>query len=210
MTVRDDESERKKRARGFLQYCKQIDFFGGCEFEKKSGFHTLCFFFKMSSIIEIARPLSVVACIRNDCAFIWDDDLEKAFCDLALDDENHDDVKSVSSNNVDSTNESSSAREACKSWFQQGVWFSVDAIEALQNAVEPYLLNMFEDCVIHGKRTTGMVKDMVKDMQLARRVRGERPIRTLDPNEEARKSTDLLIRKLSFRRLVQARPGDRH
>ena len=46
------------------------------------------------------------------------------------------------------------------------------AILALQEASEAYLVGLFEDvnlCAIHAKRVT----IMVKDMQLARRIRGE-------------------------------------
>jgi histone H3 len=47
------------------------------------------------------------------------------------------------------------------------------AVLALQEATEAYLVGLFEDtnlCAIHAKRIT----IMVKDMQLARRIRGER------------------------------------
>jgi histone H3 len=47
------------------------------------------------------------------------------------------------------------------------------AIEALQHACESYLVRLFEDAnltAIHAKRVT----IMPKDIQLARRVRGER------------------------------------
>ena len=48
-----------------------------------------------------------------------------------------------------------------------------EAILALQNAIEAYLVGVNEDsnlCAIHAKRVT----IMPKDMQLARRIRGER------------------------------------
>ena len=51
-------------------------------------------------------------------------------------------------------------------------WQSV-AILALQEAAEAYLVALFEDtnlCAIHAKRVT----IMPKDIQLARRIRGER------------------------------------
>lgn len=51
--------------------------------------------------------------------------------------------------------------------------FQSTAVLALQEASEYYLVGLFEDtnmCAIHGKRTT----IMPKDMQLARRIRGER------------------------------------
>jgi len=51
--------------------------------------------------------------------------------------------------------------------------FQSIAILALQEASEAYLVHLFEDtnlCAIHAKRVT----ISVKDMQLARRIRGER------------------------------------
>merc|ERR1719437_330818 len=51
--------------------------------------------------------------------------------------------------------------------------FQSQAVLALQEAAEAYLVGLFEDtnlCAIHAKRVT----IMPKDMQLARRLRGER------------------------------------
>lgn len=51
--------------------------------------------------------------------------------------------------------------------------FQSTAVLALQEAAEAYLTSLFEDtnlCAIHAKRIT----IMPKDMQLARRIRGER------------------------------------
>ena len=51
--------------------------------------------------------------------------------------------------------------------------FQSVALMALQEAAEAYLVGLFEDtnlCAIHAKRVT----IQVKDMQLARRIRGER------------------------------------
>ena len=51
--------------------------------------------------------------------------------------------------------------------------FQSAAIKALQQACEAYLVGLFEDsnfCAIHAKRVT----IMPKDIQLARRIRGER------------------------------------
>ena len=51
--------------------------------------------------------------------------------------------------------------------------FQSHAVLALQEAAEAYLVGLFEDtnlCVIHVKR----VSIMPKDIQLARRIRGER------------------------------------
>jgi histone H3 len=51
--------------------------------------------------------------------------------------------------------------------------FQSSALAALQEAAEAYLVSLFEDtnlCAIHAKRVT----IMPKDMQLARRIRGEK------------------------------------
>ncbi|XP_016975587.2 histone H3.3-like [Drosophila rhopaloa] len=57
--------------------------------------------------------------------------------------------------------------------LQTDLRFQAAAIEALQEALESYLVGLFEDCnlcAIHAKRVT----IMPKDLQLARRIRGER------------------------------------
>ncbi|CAG2117533.1 unnamed protein product [Medioppia subpectinata] len=57
----------------------------------------------------------------------------------------------------------------------EGLRFQTTALLALQEASEAYLVNLFEDtnlCAIHAKRVT----IMPKDMQLARRIRGESAI----------------------------------
>ena len=57
--------------------------------------------------------------------------------------------------------------------FKTGVRFQASAVVALQEASEAYLVGLFEDtnlCAIHAKRVT----IMPKDIQLARRIRGER------------------------------------
>ena len=57
--------------------------------------------------------------------------------------------------------------------FKTDLKFQSSAIVALQEASESYLTGLFEDtnlCAIHAKRVT----IMPKDMQLARRIRGER------------------------------------
>ena len=56
--------------------------------------------------------------------------------------------------------------------FKSDLRFQSQAILALQEASEAYLVGLFEDtnlCAIHAKRVT----IMPKDMQLARRIRGE-------------------------------------
>ena len=58
--------------------------------------------------------------------------------------------------------------------FKPDLRFQSHAIMALQEASEAYLTSLFEDtnlCAIHAKRVT----IMPKDIQLARRIRGERP-----------------------------------
>ena len=55
----------------------------------------------------------------------------------------------------------------------QELQFQNSAIGALQEAVEAYLVGLFEDtnlCAIHAKRIT----IIPRDIQLARRIRGER------------------------------------
>jgi histone H3 len=57
--------------------------------------------------------------------------------------------------------------------FKNDLRFQSTAILALQEAAESYLVSLFEDtnlCAIHAKRVT----IMPKDLQLARRIRGER------------------------------------
>jgi histone H3 len=57
--------------------------------------------------------------------------------------------------------------------FKQDMRFHSQALLALQEAAEAYLVGLFEDtnlCAIHAKRVT----IMPKDLQLARRIRGER------------------------------------
>ena len=57
--------------------------------------------------------------------------------------------------------------------FKTDLRFQSTAVSALQEASEAYLVGLFEDtnlCAIHAKRVT----IMPKDIQLARRIRGER------------------------------------
>jgi histone H3 len=64
-------------------------------------------------------------------------------------------------------------REIAQDFHEDGLRFQSSAIAALQEAAEAYLVGLFEDtnlCAIHAKRVT----IMSKDMQLARRIRGER------------------------------------
>ncbi|XP_045408573.1 uncharacterized protein LOC123638790 [Lemur catta] len=62
--------------------------------------------------------------------------------------------------------------------FKTDLRFQSSAVMALQEACEAYLVGLFEDtnlCAIHAKRVT----IMPKDIQLARRIRGERAARVL-------------------------------
>jgi histone H3 len=57
--------------------------------------------------------------------------------------------------------------------YKTDIRFQSNALLALQEAAEAYLVGLFEDtnvCAIHAKRVT----ILPKDMQLARRIRGER------------------------------------
>jgi histone H3 len=57
--------------------------------------------------------------------------------------------------------------------FKNDLRFQSSAVLALQEAAEAYMVGLFEDtnlCAIHAKRVT----IMPKDVQLARRIRGER------------------------------------
>ena len=57
--------------------------------------------------------------------------------------------------------------------FKSDLRFQSQAVLALQEAAEAYMVGLFEDtnlCAIHAKRVT----IMPKDIQLARRIRGER------------------------------------
>lgn len=57
--------------------------------------------------------------------------------------------------------------------FKTDLRFQSSAVMALQEAAEAYLVGIFEDtnlCAIHAKRVT----IMPRDIQLARRIRGER------------------------------------
>ena len=57
--------------------------------------------------------------------------------------------------------------------YKADLRFQSSAVMALQEASEAYLVGLFEDtnlCAVHARRVT----IMPKDMQLARRIRGER------------------------------------
>ena len=57
--------------------------------------------------------------------------------------------------------------------YKADLRFQSQAVLALQEAAEAYMVSLFEDtnlCAIHAKRVT----IMPKDIQLARRIRGER------------------------------------
>ena len=57
--------------------------------------------------------------------------------------------------------------------FKTDLRFQGSSVLALQEACEAYIIGLFEDtnlCALHAKRVT----IMPKDVQLARRIRGER------------------------------------
>ena len=57
--------------------------------------------------------------------------------------------------------------------YKSDLRFQSQAVLALQEAAEAYMVGLFEDtnlCAIHAKRVT----IMVRDIQLAKRIRGER------------------------------------
>lgn len=59
--------------------------------------------------------------------------------------------------------------------IKSNIRFRSTAIDALQHATEAFLVSLFEDanlCAIHSRRVTLMVKDMI----LARRIRGEKVV----------------------------------
>lgn len=62
-------------------------------------------------------------------------------------------------------------REVTRQYTSRDLRFKADAMLALQESAEAYLVGLFEDanlCAIHAKRVT----IQVRDMQLARRIRG--------------------------------------
>jgi histone H3 len=64
-------------------------------------------------------------------------------------------------------------KEIAQEKFGKDLRFQANAVLALQEASEAYLIGLFEDtnlCAIHAKRVTIMPRDMI----LARRIRGER------------------------------------
>ncbi|OSX80316.1 hypothetical protein BU14_0055s0037 [Porphyra umbilicalis] len=64
-------------------------------------------------------------------------------------------------------------RELAQNAVATSFRFKADALAALQEAAEAYVVHLFEDanlCAVHAKRVT----IMSKDIQLARRIRGER------------------------------------
>ena len=62
-------------------------------------------------------------------------------------------------------------RELTLTYNNSGLRWTAAALLAIQEAAEDYMVMLFEDtnlCAIHAKRVTVLVKDM----QLARRIRG--------------------------------------
>ncbi|XP_036722183.1 histone H3-like centromeric protein CSE4 [Balaenoptera musculus] len=88
--------------------------------------------------------------------------------------------------------------------FKTDLRFQSSAVMALQEASEAYLVGLFEDtnlCAIHAKRVT----IMPKDIQLARRIRGERSRRLLLPKETSNMNQNPLIKDIMARTKQTAR-----
>nr|XP_044988758.1 uncharacterized protein LOC123454191 [Jaculus jaculus] len=88
--------------------------------------------------------------------------------------------------------------------FKTDLRFQSSAVMALQEASEAYLVGLFEDtnlCAIHAKRVT----IMPKDIQLARRIRGERKFTVR--NTRLRNFADQLV--ILFATLECEGPGER-
>ena len=67
--------------------------------------------------------------------------------------------------------------------YGNGVRFQAGAVDALRNAAEDYLVHLVEDNnleAIHGKRITASAKDI----ELARRIRGEKKDTTAPPQDD--------------------------
>eukprot|EP00397_Hematodinium_sp_SG-2012_P055007 GEMP01066793.1.p1 GENE.GEMP01066793.1~~GEMP01066793.1.p1 ORF type:complete len:178 (+),score=39.90 GEMP01066793.1:119-652(+) len=70
--------------------------------------------------------------------------------------------------------------------------FQSQAVVALQEAAEAYLVGLFEDtnlCALHARRVT----IMPKDMSLARRIRGETPISSIQHWKTQKKITKKIV-----------------
>ena len=81
--------------------------------------------------------------------------------------------------------------------FKTDLRFQSSAVMALQEASEAYLVGLFEDtnlCAIHAKRVT----IMPKDIQLARRIRGERAKRVTVVHTTNPKKTALIRATICF------------
>uniref|UniRef100_G3VPE8 Core Histone H2A/H2B/H3 domain-containing protein n=1 Tax=Sarcophilus harrisii TaxID=9305 RepID=G3VPE8_SARHA len=101
--------------------------------------------------------------------------------------------------------------------FKTDLRFQSSAVMALQEASEAYLVGLFEDtnlCAIHAKRVTIMPKDIQLATKAARKsapaTGGVKKPHRYRPGTVAlreirryQKSTELLIRKLPFQRLVR-------
>lgn len=67
----------------------------------------------------------------------------------------------------------SNSLQIAQEFHLEQIRFQTAALGALHEAAEAYIVNLFEDtnlCAIHAKRVT----IMPRDIQLARRIRGER------------------------------------
>ena len=81
--------------------------------------------------------------------------------------------------------------------------FQSTALEALHEAVEDYLVKLFEDtnlCAIHGKRVT----IQSKDMRLARRLRGDPDLETPNMRRLRGQQSDVLPRRINTRSMHES------
>ncbi|XP_062138769.1 uncharacterized protein LOC133847619 [Drosophila sulfurigaster albostrigata] len=87
--------------------------------------------------------------------------------------------------------------------FKTDLRFQSSAVMALQEASEAYLVGLFEDtnlCAIHAKRVT----IMPKDIQLARRIRGERAFATSASPVAAPPATPASEKKVAAKKAASA------
>ncbi|XP_053681602.1 uncharacterized protein LOC128732377 [Sabethes cyaneus] len=92
--------------------------------------------------------------------------------------------------------------------FKTDLRFQSSAVMALQEASEAYLVGLFEDtnlCAIHAKRVT----IMPKDIQLARRIRGEPFTKALDDHYESVRLTGGKAAKKSGKAQKNIAKGDK-
>ncbi|KAK9053835.1 hypothetical protein SSX86_024910 [Deinandra increscens subsp. villosa] len=91
--------------------------------------------------------------------------------------------------------------------FKTDLRFQSHAVLALQEAAEAYLVGLFEDtnlCAIHAKRVT----IMPKDIQLARRIRGEPKIESSESESEEDTDSDVAETEIESSESESERTGE--